>query len=104
MDIRTNDYHADHRATGLLVQTERLEWYRSPRVPRDKPLPWEVLLTNTSENYNEYVEALPAAKYRDLLVQRYGKAGEKILFAEAFETSEYGLKINETMKKILFPF
>lgn len=85
-------------------EKERLEWYRSPRVPRDKPLPLEVLLTNKSENYNEYVEALPATKYRELLLKRYGEAGQNVLFAEAFETSEYGLKTTEELIKLLFPF
>lgn len=85
-------------------EAERLEWYRNPRVPRDKPLSLEVLLTNKSKNYNEYVEALPAAKYRDLLVKRYGEIGEKVLFAEAFETSEYGTQLTEENEKILFPF
>lgn len=83
---------------------ERLEWYRSPRVPRDKPLPLEILLTNKSKNYNEYVEALPAAKYRELLVKRYGAVGKTKLFAEAFEVSEYGTQLNEDNEKILFPF
>ena len=85
-------------------ETERLEWYRSPRVPRDRALTLEELLANQSENYNEYFEALPAAKYRDLLVKRYGEKGKKVLFAEVFELSEYGLQLDEGSARILFPF
>ena len=40
-------------------EKERLEWYRTPRAPCDKPLPLEVLLINKSKNHNEYYEALP---------------------------------------------
>ncbi len=83
---------------------ERLEWYRSPRVPRDRVLSVEELLTNKSKNHNEYLEALPASKYRDLLIKRYGEAGKMVLFAEAFEVSEYGTPLTPEREKILFPF
>lgn len=85
-------------------KNERLEWYRAPRVPRDKPLPLEVLLTNKSNNFNEYKEALSASKHRDLLIKRYGEAGKNVIFAEAFQLSEYGTQLNEENIKILFPF
>ena len=83
---------------------ERLEWYRSPRVPRSAPLPLEKLLEKAGDDYNEHTAAVPAAKHRDLLVKRYGEAGKTVLFAETFEVSEYGTQLNEETEKILFPF
>lgn len=85
-------------------KNERLEWLRSPRVPRDKPLTLEELLSNTSQNPNEYFESLPATKYRHVLAERYGQSGENVLFAEAFEVSEYGMQITKEKEKQLFPF
>lgn len=87
-----------------LDENARLEWYRSPRVPRDKPLTLSELLENALWRRNECVEALPATKYRDMLVKRYGKEGEKVVFAEAFQVSEYGSQLNEETEKFLFPF
>jgi hypothetical protein len=42
--------------------------------------------------------------YRKLLVKRYGKRGKKVIFAEAYETSEYGTPLTEENAKVLFPF
>lgn len=84
---------------------ERLEWLRSPRVPRDgKMLSVEELSVPTKSNNSEYREALPAAKYRDKLIGRYGEKGKSVLFAEAFQVSEYGKQLTEENEKVLFPF
>ncbi len=49
--------------------------------------------------------ALPAAKYREALIKRYGEErGARIRFAEAFEFSEYGAQLTDESKKELFPF
>ena len=46
-----------------------------------------------------------AKKNRDLLIRLYGKVrGEKIQFAEAFETCEYGGKLTEINRPVLYPF
>ena len=84
---------------------ERLEWLHTPRVPRDQPLSLEELLSiKSKQSHTEVKEAVYAAKYRDLLVKRYGEAGKKVIFAEAYETSEYGTQLTEENVKVLFPF
>jgi hypothetical protein len=46
-----------------------------------------------------------ADKYRDLLIQLYGKErGSKVQCAEAFEPCEYGAPLDEAGRKKLFPF
>ena len=85
-------------------KAERLEWYRGPRIPRDKVLTVEELAEYKTSNHSEYREALPASKYRELLVKRYGEAGAKVLFAEAFQLSEYGTPLTAENEKTLFPF
>ncbi len=82
---------------------KRLEWYRSPRIPRDRALTLAEIMPNVTNNHNEYREAIPAAKYRAELIKRYGKAGERIVFAEAFALSEYGAQLTEEKIKRLFP-
>ena len=83
---------------------ERMEWYRSPRVPRDRVLTVEEILANKTKEHNEYEQALPASQYRELLVKRYGETGKKTLFAEVFQLSEYGKPLDSENEKILFPF
>ena len=85
-------------------EKERLEWYRGPRIPRDRVLTEAELMPYKTKNHSEYRESICAAKYRDLLVERYGEAGKKVLFAEAFQLSEYGTPLDEENIKILFPF
>lgn len=85
-------------------KAERLEWYRSPRIPRDRALTVEELLPYKTNNHSEYTEAIYASRYRDLLVKRYGEAGNMVLFAEAFQLSEYGTPLDEENVKTLFPF
>lgn len=86
-------------------EAERLEWLHSPRVPRDKVLPLKVLEGMTSHTgHGESVEAKYAALYRKLLVKRYGAKGKKVVFAEAYETSEYGTQLTKENIDVLFPF
>ena len=84
---------------------ERLEWLHTPRIPRDNPLSLEELLAIKAEMcHTENKEAVYAAKYRDLLIKRYGEAGKKVIFAEPYECSEYGTQLTEENVKVLFPF
>ena len=87
-------------------EKERIEWLHSPRVSRDTPATLEELLSIpfTGSHHCEVKEATYAAKYRDCLVACYGEEGKKVIFAEAFETSEYGTQLTEESKKELFPF
>ena len=85
-------------------KTERKEWYRSPRIPRDKALTVEELQKYKTKNHNECSEATSASKYRNLLIERYGEKGKSVLFAEAFQLSEYGKQLDKVNIKILFPF
>ena len=55
-------------------------------------------------NNSEYREATPAVKYRDKLVERYGEKGETVLFAEAYEVSEYGSPLTDEIMKKVFTF
>ena len=52
----------------------------------------------------EAKEATYATLYRKLLVKRYGKKGKKVIFAEAYETSEYGTQLTKENVDVLFPF
>lgn len=84
---------------------KRLEWLRQPKVPRNGTLLTEKDLDIfTASNNSEYREARCAVKYRDKLVERYGEAAKKFLFAEAFQCSEYGAPLTEENKHTLFPF
>ena len=69
---------------------ERLEWLHEPRIPRDKPIDKEILEKNLIGTQSEYKEAKVAVLYREKLIERYGKEGENIFFAEAFSVCEYG--------------
>ena len=85
-------------------KAERLEWYRSPRIPRDRVLSANELAAYKTQNHSEYREAIAASRYRDLLVKRCGEKGKTALFAEAFMLSEYGKKLDESNIDELFPF
>jgi LmbE family N-acetylglucosaminyl deacetylase len=46
-----------------------------------------------------------AARFRDLLIEIYGKKkGKKVEFAEAFEPCEYGSPLDDAARERLFPF
>ena len=70
---------------------ERLEWLHEPRIPRNgMPIDERILAKSLIGMQSEYREAKPAVIHRDKLLERYGEAGETILFAEVFSVCEYG--------------
>ncbi len=85
---------------------QRLEWLHEPRIPRDgKPLDESILTKNLIGSESEYKEAIPAVKYREQLVARYGEElGMATNFAEAFAVCEYGSPLTPENTSILFPF
>ena len=84
---------------------KRLEWLRNPRVPRDGTFLTERDMDIfIASNNSEYREALPAIKYRNKLIERYGEEGKKFLFAEAFSVSEYGARLTKKNLNLYFPF
>lgn len=84
---------------------ERLEWLRSPRVPRNgNLLTEEDLNIPVSSNNSEYREATAAVKYREKIRERYDNLADKVLFAEAFQVSEYGASLTKENIDIIFPF
>ncbi|NLC43071.1 MAG: PIG-L family deacetylase [Clostridiales bacterium] len=84
---------------------ERLDWLRKPLVPRDGTQLTEADLNRfIASNNSEYREATPVIKYRDKIIERYGDLAKDILFAEAFEVSEYGNPLTKENEKMLFPF
>lgn len=49
--------------------------------------------------------AKTASRFRKELIERYGeKRGSKIRFAEAYEVCEYGAKLTDELRKVLFDF
>ena len=76
---------------------ERLEWLHEPRLPKDKVMDKEILEKNLIGTQSEYKEAKVAVLYRDKLIERYGKEGETIFFAEAFSVCEYGAPYNDEL-------
>jgi len=84
---------------------ERLEWLHMPKVSREAPLSLEKLRAMPSpSSHGESNEATDAALYRDLLIKRYGEEGKNVIFAEAYESSEYGTQLDSENIKVLFPF
>jgi hypothetical protein len=69
----------------------RAEWFRTPRIPRDRVLlPEDLNIGATPSNHPEYRMARSAVLYREVLRAQYGDAADRVLFAEAFQISEYG--------------
>lgn len=85
---------------------ERFAWLHEPRLPEDGTVLDEAILSkNHIGSESEYREAVPAARYRQKLIERYGKElGGSTRFAEAFAVCEYGKQLNEENRKELFPF
>ena len=80
---RPNDYHPDHRYTGVLLQdaAARKRWLRETRAGQ------------------------PAPAVRATLTKWYGpEKGNAVRYAEAFEICEYGTRPDEAMIRKLFPF
>lgn len=84
---------------------ERLAWLREPCVPRNGKLLTEADLKSLdTSSTGEYVEAVAAVKYREMLIERYGESARNILFAEAFQASEYGAALTKENIVYYFPF
>lgn len=84
---------------------KRLEWLHCPCVPHDGTLlsPNDLNVFKPS-SASEYREATCAVKYHNLLVKQYGAEAEKTLFAEAFQVSEYGSRLNKENINSYFPW
>lgn len=85
---------------------ERFEWLHQPRLPRDsKSMDEELLSKNLIGTTSECKEAVPAAKYRQKLIERYGEEiGSNTCFAEAYSVSEYGSALTAENERDFFPF
>lgn len=79
----------------------RLAWLRGDEV--DSNTSDEDIINGTVQGYDQRL-SMPAAKYRKLLQQRYGKRGDEIVFAEVFSGCGFGAPLTEEIKKKLFPF
>ena len=82
---------------------ERIEWMRSPRIPRDRILTEEELTVASPCVHGEHNWTRPAVLHRDILRKRYGDKADTTLFAEAFEISAYGRQPSEEEMETLFP-
>lgn len=85
---------------------ERLEWLHEPRLPEDiSSVTQEQITRPYTGSYCEWRDAVPAFKYRDLLIKRYGEErGKKVRFAEAFAVCEYGKRLTPELEAEFFPF
>lgn len=83
---------------------KRLEWLHGNPIDRNSLPDDERILMIDPKNHSEEDEAYLASLYRKELIERYGEAGRKIHFAEAFGVSEYGTQLTEESVKELFPF
>ena len=83
----------------------RAEWFRSPRIPRDRVLiPADLEGVVMPSNHCEYRMARAAVLYRDVLRAQCGdEAADRVAFAEAFEISEYGKQPKKGELAELFP-
>lgn len=79
---------------------ERITWYKTPYVPRDKILSLNKL--KKYANHSDYRDALIASTFRKFFKKTY--KNKKVIFGEVFETSEYGKQLTDEIKKELFPF
>lgn len=82
-------------------KTKRLAWLKGD--PVDFNTPDEDIINGTVQGYNRRL-SMPAAKYRKLLVERYGPRGSKVVFAEVFSGCPFGEPLTEEAKEKLFPF
>lgn len=83
----------------------RIAWLHEPRVPRNaEPMNEQMLRENLIGSYSERRDAVPAAKYRQKLTERYGEEkGGKVLFAEAYALCEYGAPLTKELESVYFP-
>ena len=83
-------------------ENKRITWYKTPQVPRNKIL--SVKKLEKYKNRSDYRDAYYASLYRKLFSKTYKKKGNKVIFGEVFETSEYGTPLTEENIKTLFPY
>ena len=80
---------------------ERFEWLKGMKITQDTTD--EQVMAATQGYAVRYAKT--AARFRKELIQKYGEEkGSKIRYAEAYEVSEYGRRLDDEMKKLLFPF
>ena len=79
----------------------RYEWLRGEHI--DENTPDKDILARKFSGQNQRV-ALVAAKYREKLVERYGDAGNRVVYAEAYAVCEYGSPLTEEKKQQIFPY
>ena len=79
----------------------RYNWLKGDHIDENTPDEWILSgkLRGQSVGF-----ARGAALYRDLLIQRYGEQGKKVVFAEAFAVSEYGAPLTPELEKKLLPY
>lgn len=98
----------NHRLAEVpLDAAERLEWLRQPRIDRnqDAGRPARIDQEKRPGMFGERRFAEAARLYRNRLIERYGPdRGEQVLFAEAFQLSEYGRQPSRDQLDRLFPF
>ena len=83
---------------------ERLKWLKGGFVDRTLPPDDQKILSEGIQPHSDSDEAWLASCYREKLVERYGEAGKRIHFAEAFGACEYGTPLTEESARELFPF
>lgn len=81
--------------------SERFDWLHRDYVTHETTD--EQLLSGGMTGYAARF-ALPAAKHRTKLIDRYGERGRSIRFAEAYEVSEYGAPLTDALRTKLFPY
>lgn len=83
----------------------RMRWLRSPRISPAAAGGDESLREKRAGIFGESRMAEPARLYRQRLLERYGdEHGSQVVFAEAFQLSEYGRQPDQAELARLFPF
>ena len=84
-----------------LSDDEKFKWLKLPKY--DEDIIKEDLKRKMNYLNGECKLGMCAVKYRDRLKEVYGKSGETIRYAEAFEIGEYGGSCDKDTVKRLFP-
>lgn len=98
-DVADRKWKALAQMPSQFSDKQSWSWGRRDNVPEDEKTRMELRLNNFKER-NENI----ANRYRDLLVELYGKErGSGFRYAEAFELSELGRQVTAEELKSLFP-
>ena len=82
---------------------ERYEWLKGMNITKETT-DEEILSLSVDKGY-AIRYAMPAAKYRKELIERYGeKRGKEIRYAEVYEICEYGKQPTKEDLENIFPF